>query len=646
MRYRGVRGGDGSPDDAAPGDDAPYILNRARRTFLRGTVATLAVPVAARYVPWTDRARAEQRQWRHGLSLFGNLKYPLGFSHFDYVNVSAPKRGRVRRSVLGTYDNFNVVVSEVKGNLAAGLELVYETLLTPSLDEGSSAYGLLVDAISYTSDFSSATYRLRPEAKWHDGVPVAASDVIFSFHALKRGNPQLAAYYSHVVKADATGEREVTFTFDVPGNRELPQIVGELTVLPKHWWEAKGEQGQPRNIMETTLEAPLGSGPYRIKAFEPGSAIVYERVDDYWGKDVDVRIGRDNFDELRFDYFRDSIVAFEAFKAGDVDWHVENSAKTWATGYDFPAVKEKRVILEEFPIRDVGIMQAFAFNLRRGKFKDWRLRRAFNFAFDFEGVNRDLFYGQYERIASYFQGTDLASSGLPQGRELEHLQAIRTQVPPEVFTAQYWNPVGGSARQVRSNLMQAMQLLEQAGFVIRGLSLVNAQSGEPLSVEFLLDDPSDERFVLLYKSALERLGIAVTVRTVDDAQYQNRLRQWDFDIIVASWPQSLSPGNEQRDFWGSRAADTPGSRNLVGIKNPSIDALVARLVLADNREGLVAATKALDRVLLWNHYVVPQWSYNKVRTGRWDRYARPELMPKYGRSAFPAIWWWALNDAG
>jgi microcin C transport system substrate-binding protein len=637
MHYRGAGDGNGVQCHK----DADDAIDRPRRTFMRMTLAALAGSAAARYGPWMNRARAEQPLWRHGLSLFGDLRYPPGFSHFDYVNSIAPKGGSVRRSVLGTYDNFNIVVSELKGNLAAGLELIYETLLTPSLDEASSAYGLLAEAVTYPSDFSSATYRLRAGAIWHDGVPVTPSDVIFSLYVLKQNNPQMAAYYRHVADVVRTGEREVTFTFDSPGNRELPQIVGELPVLPKHWWEATDKQGQRRHVTETTLEAPMGSGPYSIKTFEPGRTIAYQRVSNYWGNNLNVRIGHANFDELRFDYFRDASIAFEAFKAGELDWHIENSAENWATGYSFPAVSEKRVILEEFPINNVGIMQAFAFNLRRDKFKDWRVRRAFNFAFDFEEINRDLFYGQYQRITSYFQGTDLASSGLPQGRELELLETLRGHVPAEVFTTAYWNPIGGSAERARSNLLQAMHLFAQAGFVVRGLTLVAAQSGEPFTVEFLLNDPGYERYVLVYKLALERLGIQVAVRTVDDAQYENRLREWDFDVVVNSWTESLSPGNEQRDYWGSQAAIQPGSRNLIGIKNPAVDALVDRVAFAASWTDLVAATRALDRVLLWNHYVVPQWSYGKVRTARWDRYGRPALMPKYGRSAFPSIWWWA-----
>jgi microcin C transport system substrate-binding protein len=469
---------------------------------------------------------------------------------------------------------------------------------------------------------------------------VTPEDVIFSFDAEKKYNPQLGAYYRHVVKAEKTGERDVTFTFDSPGNRELPQIVGQLRVFPKHWWEGTDASGKKRDIGATTLEPPLGSGPYRIKEFVAGRSITYERVKDFWGKDINVAIGQNNFDELRFEYFRDSTVMLEAFKGDRVDWRVENIAKNWATAYDFPAVKDKRVVLEEFPITDVGIMQAFVFNTRRAKFTDPRLRRAFNFAFDFDDMNKQLFFGRYHRITSYFDGTELASSGLPEGAELEILNTVRDKVPPEVFTTPYTNPSVGSPEKVRANLIEASRLLKEAGYEIRDRKMTNVKSGEPLSVELLIEDPSLERIALFYKPQLERLGIVVTVRTVDEAQFENRRRQWDYDIIVHSWGQSLSPGNEQRDYWGSPAADMPGSQNYAGIKNPAIDALIDRVIFTKNRADLVAATRALDRVLLWNHYVVPQWTYGKMMTARWDRFSHPDVLPKYGRSSFPTIWWW------
>jgi microcin C transport system substrate-binding protein len=411
-------------------------------------------------------------------------------------------------------------------------------------------------------------------------------------------------------------------------------------VLPKHWWEGNDKSGHKRDVTQTTLEPPLGSGPYRLKDFAPGRTLVYEKVDNYWGKDLNVIIGTRNFQTIRYEYFRDSTVALEAFKADQVDWRFENSAKDWANSYDFPAVRDHRVIREEFPIRNVGIMQAFAFNVRREKFKDPRVRRAFNFTFDFEEMNRQLFSSQYKRIASYFDGTELAATGVPSGKELEILEAVRDKVPPDLFTKPYTNPVGGNPQAVRNNLREALALLHDAGYEIRDTKLVDAKSGEPLAVEFLVDEPAAQRFVLFYKPSLERTGMKVDVRVVDAAQYENRLRQWDFDIIVASWTQSLSPGNEQRGFWSSQAADQPGSRNLIGIKNPAVDALIERVIFTKDREDLVAATKALDRVLLWNFYVVPQWTYPFVRSARWDRFGRPETMPKYGRSGFPSIWWW------
>ena len=318
---------------------------------------------------------------------------------------------------------------------------------------------------------------------------------------------------------------------------------------------------------------------------------------------------------------------------------MEYSAKTWATGYDFPALTAGRVVLEEFPIRNMGLMQAFAFNVRRPKFKDPRARRALNFAFDFESINKQIFHGQYERVSSYFQGTELASSGLPQGKELELLQSVREHVPAEVFTKAYWNPVGGSDETARGNLLHGMELLKQAGFRVENLQLIYTATGEPMQVEFLIRNPAYKPIILIYKASLERLGIGVTIRLVDPVQYENRLREWDFDIVVNSWIETLSPGNEQRDYWGSNAAQRSGSRNIVGISNHAVDALIDHVVFARDRAELVAATKALDRVLLWNHYVVPQWTYQKLRTARWDRYGHPRMMPKYGVSAFPTIWW-------
>jgi microcin C transport system substrate-binding protein len=614
-----------------------------RRSLLGSTLLTVAAllkwprPIGA--------AWAEDKNWRHGVSLFGDLKYPAGFRHFDYVNAGARKGGTAREAASGTFDNFNGVVAGVKGSLATSIDLIYETLLVSSLDEISSGYGLLAEAVSFPADFSSVTYRLREQAKWHDGTPVTPDDVIFSFEAVKQYSPLLSAYYRHVTKAEKTGDREVTFTADASGNRELARIIGELTVLPKKWWEGADPSGKKRNIGETTLEPPLGSGPYRIKDFSPGRHIVYERVKGHWSSSLNVNVGLNNFDELHYEYFRDTTAALEAFKADIVDWRTENSAKDWATAYDFPAVSDKRVLLEEFPIRNIGIMQAFAFNIRREKFQHPLVRLAFNYAFNFEQMNREIFFDQYKRSASYFAGTELAATGLPAGRELELLAAVRDKIPPDVFTKPYTNPVNGNPEAVRNNLREAIRLLKQAGHEVRDQQLVNVKTGEPYAIEMLTDDPSFQRVFLFYKPSLDRLGIATTVRTVDEVQYQNRLRSWDFDIITAVWPQTLTPGNELHGYFGSRAAEESGSRNRIGIKNPAVDAMIDRIVFAKNRADLEAAARALDRILLWNHYVVPQWYYDKARTARWDRFGHPDPMAKFGMAAFPTVWWWDVQKA-
>ena len=614
-----------------------------RRSLLKSVVPMLA----SRWLPLTfstSSAAAQEKTgvqaWHHGMAAYGDLKYSLGFDQFDYVNATAPKGGSACQIALGSFDNFNFAVAGVKGTLAQGIDLIYDTLFVPSLDEVSSEYGLLAEAVSYPEDFSWATFRLRAEARWHDGKPVTPEDVIFSFNTFSKLNPQLAASYHHVARVEKTGDREITFTFDAPNNNKLPQILGQLTVLPKEWWNGTDTDGKKRNVTETTLEPPLGSGPYRIKDFSPNRNVVYERVKDYWGRELNVNKGRDNFAELRFEYFRDATIAIQAFKANTVDWRTENSAKNWASAYDFPAVSDHRVILEEFPIKNVGIMQAFTFNIRREKFQDPRVRLAFNYAFDFDSLNKQLFFGQYNRITSYFQGTELMATGLPTGRELVLLESVRDKVPAEVFTTIYSNPSSGNLKEIRTNLREAIKLLKEAGYEIHDQQLINRKTGEPFVVEFLGNAPIFERVFLFYKPSVERLGITVSVRTVDEAQYENRLRNWDFDIVTFAWGESLTPGNEQRGYWGSQAADQPGSFNVIGIKNPAIDVMIDKIATARTYEDLVAASRALDRILLWNHYVVPQWSYGKSRTARWDRFGRPNPLPKYGISAFPTLWWW------
>jgi microcin C transport system substrate-binding protein len=597
--------------------------------------AYLAAAVCMGLLP----AAGQEEGWQHGLALMGTPKYQQGFRHFDYVSPDAPKGGVVRFGAQGTFDNLNLVVAGVKGELEAGISRVYDTLMTRSLDEVGTEYGLLAEAVRYPADYSSATYRLRTEAKWHDGRPVTPEDVVFSLNSLKTYSPLFALYYKNVAKAEKTGEHEVTFTFNETGNRELPQIVGQLPVLPKHWWEGTGPDGKPRNIGETTLEPPLGSGPYRLKTFEAGRTASYERVPDYWGADLNINRGQHNFDEVRYEYFRDATVLLEAFKADRIDYRSENIARQWATAYDFPAVRDGRVVKEEFPLSATGVMQALVFNLRQDRFKDERVRRAFNLAFDFEDINRTLFYGLYDRINSFFFGTELAATGLPKGRELAILNSLGGNVPASVFTLPYRNPVNGTNQAVRDNLRQAMRLLDGAGYELQGGRMVSRLTGEPLTAEYITADPSFERVILPYRQALERIGIGLSVRVLDPAQYQNRVRSFDFDITTHVWTQSLSPGNEQREYWGSEAADRPGSQNIAGIKDPAVDALIERIVFSRDREELVAATMALDRVLLHHNYVVPQWYSLVARTARWNRFGRPENLPRYGGSAFPIIWW-------
>ncbi|MFC7053252.1 extracellular solute-binding protein [Hansschlegelia quercus] len=604
--------------------------------------ASLLVAILAFAAPATAQA---PKAWRHGVSLMGDVKYPEGFAHFDYVNPDAPKGGRVRLGAFGGFDSFNGFIP--RGSEAAGLSLVYDTLMEHAFDEPSTEYGLIAEAVKYPADFSSATFRLRPEARFNDGAPVTVEDVVWSFETLKRVNPLLQRYYHDVTKAEATGEREVTFTFSGPGNRELPQIVGQLQILPKHFWEGADASGKKRNIDEGTLEKPVGSGPYRIKDFAPGRWIAYERVPDYWGAKLPVRVGTNNFDEIRYDYFRDTTVLVEAFKGDQFDYREENSAKNWATAYAFPAVEQKRVVLEQFRDSQSGRMQAYAFNTRREKFADPRVRRAFNLAFDFEEINRTIMFGQYVRIDSYFFGTELASKGLPDGREKEILESVRDKIPAEVFTTPYANPVGGSPELARKNLREAVDLLKQAGWTVSrdgGKPALKNAKGETFVVEFIYADPSAERILSFYVPALERLGIEVRQRLLDDSQYVNRIRSFDFDVITMGWGQSLSPGNEQRDQWGSAAADVAGTQNVVGIKDAGIDALIDRLIYAKDREELVAATHALDRVLLAHNYVVPQFSSVADRTARWDRFSRPDRLPPVG-SLFPTVWWWNAEKA-
>ena len=576
--------------------------------------------------------------WRAGISTVGDLKHPSGFDHFDYVNPQAPKGGTLRLSDEGNFDTLNPLLA--RGEVGAGLGTVFDTLLTPALDELSSSYGLLAEGVKYPDDLTSATFRLRAEAKWADGQPVTPEDVVFSFEQAKKNDPQMEFYYRHVKSVEKSGDRDVTFTFDEPNNRELPQIVGQLVIVPKHWWEANGADGKPRDISRTSLEIPMGSGPYKMVSVTPGSKIRYELRDDYWGKNLNVNVGQNNFGAIEYTYFADRDVMFEAFRSNNTDYWWENAAKRWATAYDFPAVKDGRIKREEVEneMRKVGVMVGFIFNLRRDKFADEKVREALNYAFDFEELRRTIFYGSYERIDSFYFRTELASSGLPQGRELEILNEVKDLVPPEVFTTPYTNPVGGDPAKLRNNLRTAIGMLKEAGYELKGNRMVNVKTGQPLSFEILLNGPTIEPVALAFSQNLKKIGIDASVRSIEPSQFTNRWRSRDFDVMYNGWGESINPGNEQAEYWGSDAAKREGSQNYSGISDPGIDALVKKVIFAKDRDELVAATHALDRVLLAKHIVVPSYSSRTSRLAYWNSITHPAELPEYGLG-MPGVWW-------
>ncbi|QQR39762.1 extracellular solute-binding protein [Devosia rhizoryzae] len=577
-------------------------------------------------------------EWVHAASVNGTPKYPAGFERFDYVNPDAPKAGTLRLSARGSFDTFNPILP--KGQVASGIGLIYETLMTPSLDEVNVSYGLIAQDMMIAPDYTSVSFRINPEARWQDGEPVTAEDVVWSFQKLMEVNPDNVQYYGDVTGAEVSEPGVVTFSFKSGENRELPDILGQLLVLPQHWWEGTDAAGNKRNIAESTLELPLGSGPYVLADFQTGQTLRYELDEDYWGKNHPTQIGTNNIAEIRYEYFLDEAVTFEAFKGDQLDFWSEYIARRWATAYDFPAVAEGRVVKEEFPQDEAssGEMSGFIPNLRRPIFQDQRVREALNYAFDFEQLNSTVFFDQYERINSFFYNLPFASKDLPQGKELEILESVRDQLPPEVFTEPYTNPVNGSEQALRGNLRTALGLLTEAGYRLDGTRLIDA-NGEQLSFEILSHQPTLEPMIANLTTNLAKIGIAATMRMVDTPQYINRIRSYDYDMIYGSWAQSFSPGNEQRFFFGSASANEEGSRNYAGIADPGIDALIEMVIAAKDRPTQEAATAALDRTLLAHHYVIPGYTLTYSRTARWNRYSHPENLPEFS-SGFPTIWWW------
>jgi microcin C transport system substrate-binding protein len=588
----------------------------------RRTVLKLAASLPAALVtPFSTERVYAQSAARHALAMYGRPKYGADFRHFDYVDPAAPKGGDVRLAAIGTFYTLNPFV--LKGVPAAGIGDVFETLMAQSADEPFTEYGLVAANVEVPDDRSWVIYTLRPEARFHDGRPITVDDVIWTFETLKsKGHPFYRGYYARVVNTEALGEGRFKFTFAHGADRELPLIVGQLPVLSKAYWGA-------RDFEATTLEPPLGSGPYRVESLDPGRSIAYRRVPDYWGARLPARVGRHNFDSIRYDYYRDTEVALEAFKGGQYDFREENVAKNWAVAYNTPAVQRRFIRKELIPNRLPAGMQGYVYNTRRPIFGDRLVRRALAYAFDFEWTNRTLLYGAYTRTKSYFANSELASRNLPGPEELAILAPFRGRIPEDVFTREYQPPATDGSANIRRNLLEALRLLRDGGWVVRKERLVNRRTGEPMQFEVLLGDPSFERVTLPFAKNLERLGITARVRTVDSGQYENRLENFDFDMVVGVWPESLSPGNEQTDYWTSARAGVRGSRNLAGIRDPVVDLLVDLVISAPDRPGLINRTRALDRLLLWGHYVIPHWYSPAFRVAYWDKFGRPRISPKY-----------------
>jgi microcin C transport system substrate-binding protein len=565
----------------------------------------------------------------YALSLFGDIKYPADFKHFDYVNPDAPKGGAVKFWSQGTFDTVNPF--QLKGAKAAGLGDLFDTLTVRAEDEPASQYGLIAESIEIPADRTWVQYNLRKEARFNDGTPITPEDVVWTFDTLKaKGAPTYRLYYADVLKAEVVGDHGVKFTFRAGDNRELPAIVGEMPVLPKAYWK-------DRDFEKTTLEPLLGSGPYKVESVDPGRSITYRRVENYWAKDLPVNRGRFNFDTIRYDYYRDGTIALEAFKAGQYDLRQENVAKYWAVGYDSPALRDGLIKKELIPHHLPEGMQGFGYNLRRPLFQDPRVRKALGYLFNFEWTNKNLFYGAYTRTESYFSNSELASSGLPSPEELEILNKFKGKIPDQVFTTTYTPPKTDGSDNIRENMRTALGLLKEAGWSVKGERLVNDKTGEPFEFEMLLVQPEFERVVLPFAQNLERIGIKMNVRTIDVAQYTERLKHFDFDMTVVAIGSSLSPGNELRNEWNSAAADEPDSDNLMGVKNEAVDALVDLVIAAPDRPSLVTRVHALDRVLLAGYYVIPNWHISSFRVAYWDKFRRPEVSPPYG---LPIDAWW------
>lgn len=575
---------------------------------------------------------------RHGLSTFGDLKYQPGFKHFDYVNPDAPKGGRMVTMGTGaieTFDSFNSFI--LKGDAAQGLGIIYDTLMTRAGDEPDSAYGLIAETADVAADGMSVTFRMRPEARFHDGSPITADDCVFTFNILKeKGHPAYRIALRDIEKVEALDRHTVRYTFSGTLVRDLPLTAAGLPVLSKAYYAT-------REFDQTTLERPVGSGEYEIGDFKQGTFVSYKRIKDYWAKDLPVNRGRGNFDEVRIEYFRDRTASLEAVKAGTVDLREEFTSRDWATAYDIPAVKEGRLIKLTLPDETPGGAQGFFLNTRRPKLADPRVRQALDYAFDFEWTNKNFFYGLYKRTESFFENSDMKAEGKPSPEELALLEPFKDKLPPEVFGEPYRPPVSDGSGSDRRLLREAGKLLDEAGYTLKDGKRVNAK-GEVLEFEYLFTDPVSERIGGAYQKNLALLGVNFVLRRIDAAQYERRVKAFDFDITTRRYRMSITPGIELQNLWDSRQVNVDGSGNLSGIQNPAIDALIEKIVLAKSRKELITAARAIDRVLRAGNYWVPQWFKASHQIVYWDKFSRPPVKPKYDRGV-PDTWWFDPDKA-
>ena len=602
-------------------------MRLSRRRFVQASAIAAASSMAS-FSPMIGSATAQETA--HGLSLFGDLKYGPEFVHFDYVEPNAPKGGTLHLATVGTFSTLNPFT--LKGVSAAGAGFPFESLLEGAADEPDAAYGLIAAEVALAPDRRSVRFLLRPEARWHDSTPVTAADVAFSFKILTtEGAPSFATQLAGVDRVETSGDRNVTFHLVDPDNRKLPLIVGGMPIVSEAYFRG-------RSFGETTFEPPLGSGPYRVGKVDAGRSIAFERVADYWGAALPVMTGRYNFDTIFIDYYRDRTVLVEALKAGEYDFHEEFTSKVWATQYDIRAVEEGWLVKDVLPDNTPSGVQAFFINTRLPKFQDRRVREALSYVFDFEWLNKNQFFGIYDRMASYFENSDLAARGLPSQAELAILEPHRGAVPEEVFTTEFVPPSTDGSGNNRRNLRSARALLKEAGWITRDGALVNEATGEPMTIEFLYFEPTFERIYAVFARRLERLGVGVTLRLVDSVSYEERMKSHDFEITTLRFVFNLSPGAELNANFATATADQVGSSNAAGIKDPVVDALITEVVGATDRATLVAAARALDRVLLWGHYMIPQWYKGAHHLVYWDKFGRPALKPRYARGVIDT-WW-------